>query len=505
MNQRRWGAILSYINIVLTVTVGLVYTPIMLRLLGQSEYGLYSMIGSLAGYLGVLDMGLGNTIVRYTAKNRIDGSKQREYELNGLFLLVYAVIGLITLFFGFILYINIDFLFGVTLSDIELSRARIMMILLILNLAISFPLSIFASIMQAYERFVFLRVSNILRVLINPLLVLPFLYFGYGSVMMVVISTILNIICLLANLYYCWRYLQVKFKIGKYSKSFVHEICGYSFFIFLNAIMDKIYWGSGQFVLGIVSGTISVAVYAIAMQFMMMYMNFSGAISGVMLPKVTMMVANNVTVAELSKLFIKVGRLQYLVVGYIFAMFVLVGKSFIELWAGNNYIAAYPMILILMAALMIALVQNVGISILMAMNLNRYRMTWYSICAFLSLVISFPLAHRWGGLGCAVATALSLIISTGFIMNRYYAKKIHLQIKKFWLEIGHLMLITIIFVIIGSIINYLLSANVSWSNFVLKIVIYSIIYGIIMYKFGMNSYEKSLCIRLTKKAGINFG
>lgn len=493
MNQRRWGAIFSYINIVLTVIVGLVYTPIMLRLLGQSEYGLYSMIGSLAGYLSVLDMGLGNTIVRYTAKNRIDGSKQREYELNGLFLLVYAIIGLIALFLGFILYINIDFLFGVTLSDIELSRARIMMILLILNVAISFPLSIFASIMQAYERFVFLRISNILRVLINPLLVLPFLYFGYGSVMMVVISTILNIICLLANLYYCWHYLKVKFKIGKYSKSFVHEICSYSFFIFLNAIMDKVYWSSGQFVLGIVSGTISVAVYAIAMQFMMMYMNFSGAISGVMLPKVTMMVANNATVAELSQLFIKIGRLQYLVVGYIFAMFVLVGKSFIELWAGNNYIAAYPMILVLMAALMIALVQNVGISILMAMNLNRYRMTWYSICALLSLGISFQLADIWGGLGCAMATSLSLIISTGFIMNRYYAKKIHLQIKKFWLEIGHLMLITIIFVILGSIINYLLSANVSWSSLLFKIGVYSIIYGMIMYKLGMNSYEKSLC------------
>ena len=86
MNQRRWGAILSYVNIVATVVVGLLYTPIMLRLLGQSEYGLYSLIGSVVGYLSVLDMGLGNTIVRYTAKNRVDGTEQKEAELNGLFL-----------------------------------------------------------------------------------------------------------------------------------------------------------------------------------------------------------------------------------------------------------------------------------------------------------------------------------------------------------------------------------------------------------------------------------
>ena len=78
MNQRRWGAVLSYVNIILTVVVGLLYTPLMLRLLGQSEYGLYSLIGSVVGYLSVLDMGLGNTLVRYTAKNRVDGTTQRE-------------------------------------------------------------------------------------------------------------------------------------------------------------------------------------------------------------------------------------------------------------------------------------------------------------------------------------------------------------------------------------------------------------------------------------------
>lgn len=148
-----------------------------------------------------------------------------------------------------------------------------------------------------------------------------------------------------------------------------------------------------------------VAVYAISMQFMMMYMNFSTAVSSVMLPKVTMMVARHAPVSELTELMIRIGRLQYLLVGYIFVMFALVGRDFIRLWAGEGYAEAYPIVLLLMAALLIPLVQNVGISILMAMNLNRYRMTAYTICAVLALVASFPMAHRWGGWGCAVATA----------------------------------------------------------------------------------------------------
>lgn len=154
-NQLKVGAILSYINILAGLVVGLGYTPIMIRLLGQSEFGLYSLIGSLVAYLSVLDMGLGNTIVRYVAKNRAIGDKKSESELNGLFLVIYSIIGLITLLVGSILYFNVDNMFGMTLSTDQIERAKIMMILLIFNIAISFPLSVFASLMQAYERFIF--------------------------------------------------------------------------------------------------------------------------------------------------------------------------------------------------------------------------------------------------------------------------------------------------------------------------------------------------------------
>lgn len=492
MNQRRWGALLTYVNILLTMIIGLAYTPVMLRLLGQSEFGLYSLIGSVVGYLSVLDMGLGNTLVRYTAKNRADGTADREAELNGLFLFIYSVIGILVFGVGAILYINIDALFGATLTVDELYRARIMMVLLVFNLALSFPLSIFASVLQAYERFVFLRVSNILRVVLNPLLVLPFLYWGYGSVMMVVVSTVLNFACLFANLFYCRRYLQVRFKRGHFTRPFLQEVGGYSFFIFLNVIMDKIYWGTGQFVLGIVSGTIQVAVYAIAMQFMSMYMSFSTAISGVMLPKVTMMVAQGTDAGELSRLMTRVGRLQFLVVGYIFTMFFLVGDIFIGLWAGPCYLPAYPIVLLLMAALLIPLLQNVGIAILQAMNLNRYRMTAYTICAFAALAVSFPLAKYYEGWGCALATAGSLLISTGIIMNRYYARKLHLDIGNFWKSILSLSKGFVIMASFGYSIRLVFEPNQIWQNLLLMIVIDTLIYIVMMYCWCMNRYEKEI-------------
>ena len=68
--QRKTGAVLTYVSIITTTLVQLLYTPLLIRKLGQSEYGLYSLVNSIIGYLTVLDLGFGNAIVVYTSKFR---------------------------------------------------------------------------------------------------------------------------------------------------------------------------------------------------------------------------------------------------------------------------------------------------------------------------------------------------------------------------------------------------------------------------------------------------
>jgi len=89
MNQLKAGAALNYVVIILNMLVGLLYTPYMLRMMGQSEYGLYSLVASVISYLTVLDLGLGNAIVRYTAKFRAEGKTTEQYEMFGMFLVLY--------------------------------------------------------------------------------------------------------------------------------------------------------------------------------------------------------------------------------------------------------------------------------------------------------------------------------------------------------------------------------------------------------------------------------
>ena len=190
---------------------------------------------------------------------------------------------------------------------------------------------------------------------------------------------------------------------------------------------------------------------------------------------------------------IKIGRLQYIVIGYILVMFFLVGKEFIYLWAGENYLSAYLMVLILMIGLLIALVQNAGIAILQAMNLNRYRMTAYTIVAVINIFTSVILAKMYGGLGCAISTAVALFISTGLIMNRYYHKRIGIDIPLFWKNIIHMMPSAFILIVLVELFQMNISLEYSWLYFVIKVIIYTLIYMILMYFISMNGYEKNLC------------
>lgn len=497
VNQIKSGAILSYLSILISILVALMFTPVIIRQLGQSEYGLYAMIGSISAYLSVMDMGLGNAVVRYNSRNRAIGDKTSESKLNGMFLLIYFVIGILTVLIGLVLYNSIDRIFGESLTGPELEKVRLMVIILIFNFAVSMPLSVFASIMQSYEKFVIVKVMGILRTLMIPIISLPFLFVGYGSVAMVAITTIVNISILLFNVYYCLVKLKIQFYFKQIDNRLLREILGYSFFIFLAVIVDQINWNTGQLILGVTTGTFAVAVYAVAMQFIRLYMQFSISINGVFLPRVSMMVANKASNLELTALLIKFGRIQYIVMGYILSGFILFGQPFIGLWAGKNYTDAYYISLLIMIPFTIDLIQNICLLILQAKNYQRFRSVVLIMIAIVNVVISFPLGRNFGGVGVAFGTGLSYFLGAGLIMNRYYHRRLGLNIPLFWKNIALMTLPVIVSLFLGMGINILIAPN-SIVYLAIKIMLFSLIYCSLMWLKGCNDYEKNLFLTMIR-------
>lgn len=492
-NERKMGALLSYVSIIVNVLTQIICTPFLIRYLGQSEYGLYSLVSSIIGYLTVLDLGFGNAIIVYTAKYKAENKIHESERLHGMFKVIFIIIGIVAAILGLMLYFLAPFFFSNSMTAGELYKLKLMLLVLSFNLFITFSFNIYSSIITAYEKFIYQKIIAILSCLIKPILMIILLFIGFKSISLVLVITLINILVCLSNYYYCKNKLKIKVKFKGFDKLLFKVIFSYSFFIFLGVIVDKINWSVDQFVLGAVSGTAAVSLYTVASTVNNLFVNLSSTVSNVLLPKISKMVAKSNDNTLLNKEFIKIGRIQFFIIFFMESCLVLFGKEFFIIWAGKDYVNSYYIALILTIPLTIPLVQSLGISIMQAKNMHKFRSVLYAIIAFCNILISIPLAMKFEGIGSAIGTALSLLIGNGIIINIYYHKKVKLDVLKFWKEILKMFIpLTIPFVFI-----YILSKLVEVSG-LLYLIIYAIIYGIayfiISYFVVMNEYEKNLIV-----------
>ncbi len=492
MNQIKGGIALNYVTIGLNIVLGLLYTPYMLRMLGQNEYGLYSLVASIIAYLTLLDFGFGNAIVRYTAKLISDGKQKEQWELNGMFTVIYSLIGLLAAGVGVILYYNMEWLFDAKMTQDDIAQAKVMIILLIINLALTFPLSVYGSIITAYQDYIFQKLLTICRLLFTALTIVVLLYMGYKAIAMVVVQTFFNLSILLINCIYCFRKLHIKVWFSNFNVSIFKEIGIYSFWVFLSQIIDRVYWGSGQFVLGSLIGTTAVAIFSVAILLQQMYMTFSSSISSVLLPKVTAMANADGNETAISNLFIRIGRIQAVVMALILFGFYIFGPTFIKLWAGNGYAEVYPITLLFYTALFIPTIQTTGYTILQARNQMKFRSLIYLFISVCSLVLQVVFTKFFGIMGCAYAIGGALMLGQGLVMNIYYYKKQKIDIPKFWKETIKIMVAPTALTLLAKVIMPESDFLNNWSSLSFAILFFTAVYGLIVYLFSLNQYEKQL-------------
>ena len=321
---------------------------------------------------------------------------------------------------------------------------------------------------------------------------------GYRSIGLVAVQTLLSVACFITNWVFCKKKLGIQFAFRHFEWGFLKELFFFSFWIFLNQIIDQINWNVDKFILGVVGGTVTVAVYGVAAQLNSLYQNFSTSISHVFAPRVNRIVAESDDSKILTELFTRIGRVQFLILMLIVSALVLFGKYFIHIWAGPDYGEAYVIALLLIIPAVIPWIQNLGIEIQRAKNMHRFRSVVYTIIAVLNVCVSIPLAKLYGGTGAAIGTAASLLIGNGLIMNVFYHKKIGLDMIHFWKQIAGFIPALVIPIAAGFFIMKFIVFN-NFFTFFGAVAAYTAVYCGSMWLWGMNQYEKDLIWRPLRK------
>jgi len=498
INQRRAGIVLSYISMFFSIAIGLIYVPMLLHFLGKEQYGLYQLMGSLIAYMAVMDFGLANTITRYYSRYLALKDEENQSNVLAISSIIYTVITVVVLIAGVIIYYKLGDIFKNSLSAEELVKAKQIYIIQMVNIVITIPSNIFTAVINSHERFIFIRGLSILQTILQPFVVIAVMYYKADVIGLVIVISVFNIGTILIKIYYAMFKIKAKIKLYCWNKVLVKEMTIFSFFIFLNMVIDQIYFKTDQIILGIVAGTSVVAVYSIASQLDQYYINFSSSVNNVFLPRIAAISAKTEDMTEINGMFNKVGRIQYAIMAMLLSGFIIYGKSFIVFWAGVDFTGAYYMSLIVMVPLIVPLIQSMGIVIIQAKNKHAFRSKMYFCIALLNVALSIPLAKKYGGIGCAIGTGIGLVIGNWFVINIYYHKVIGIDVIDFAKEIFKMSPPVVLAMIIGVVTNYYIAtSNIEILG--LKMILYVCLYMMLMWYMGLNDYEKNIFASMFKK------
>lgn len=499
-SQKKAGVILSYLNIGAKNLVNLIYVPLLLRFLGQGDYWVYQMTASVIFALTLLEAGFSGAYVRFYMRKRTNNDEAGIRELNGIFFLTYLAVALFCLVGGVLLVVNVQRIFSGGLTASELVLARELMAIMSVNIAVQFLSSPFNSYISAQEQFIFLQSRKLLVSIVQPFLAVMLLMLGMGAVGVAFAQLAVTVVLLLLSVSFALRKLHMRFAFRGLEGSLFKAILVFSFWIFLNQIFDLVNNNVPNFLLGAMASSSAVAVFSIAIQIRNIFFSMSTTMSNVFIPQINRMVAKSDDNTALTHLMTRVGRYQVVLFWYLFGGFIVLGRYFVHIWAGDANADAYWLAVIMTFPIMIPLTQNTGIEIQRAKNRHKTRSLIYILTSVINIVISVLLIPHVGYWGPAIGYVVGTLLGTGLFMNWYYQARIGLDMFYFWRN----MLPTIVFsvgIIAACLGGCVLIPVNSILTFILWGIVYSLLFVCLAWKFSLTDAERGKVLeRFTKKA-----
>ena len=499
----RLSVLISYAQMALAIAISIIYTPFALKTLGDNEYGLLQTAYSTVAMLSVLMLGFNSSYIRYYARYKAAGEQEAIYKLNGLFLMLFGVLGSLVLGCGLFLAGNLELVFDDGLTAQEYATGRVLLIIITVTMTLSFLRIVFANIISAHERYVFLKGVAMIESVGGPVLNFTVLYLGLRSVAVATVALTMGTIVFLLYAYYAVRVLKQKFIFRNFEKGLLGSLFRFTGFIAINLIVDQVNDQVDKVLLARFCGTAVVAVYAIGINFSAYYTQFSTAISGIFTPRVHKMVISTehdlaLQRKELTAFFTKVGRMQFLLLALIASGFVLFGQQFLTLWVGPGYKESYYVALLCMIPSTVPLIQNVGIEIQRAENRHHYRSIIYGIIAIFNVAVSVYLCQIWGAAGAALGTGAASVLGHGIIMNVFYHKKVNIDMIAFWKNILRQGAGMIPAFLVGFAMTRWIAIE-SWLALLGCVLAYTAAYLASILTLSLNGEEKAVCKLLLNK------
>lgn len=492
MNKRKLGVLASYAYSLTQIVVNLLYVPLLLTGIGKAEYGLYQMVGSIIAYLNVINSTLSAGATRYYSKYYVLGDQDGMANVLGILKRIYRKAYVVVCVGTIGLVVVLRVVYASSLSEWEITESGLMVVVLAINLIVTMSNTLSIAVINAHEDFAFLKLSMLGATVLQPLFVLLTIKFFPCALTVSVVQLFTNTLCRILQHWYAKRKLGMDTQLRSYDKELERGLLAFSGAVVLALVADQIFWKTNQLILGYMYGTTVVAVYSVGAQVVNAYIPLGLAISSVFLPKVSELWYRGRDLGAISDLFLRISRIALFPLLAVLIGFIVFGRTFVELWAGPGFDEAYWVAVIILVPFTVDIMQNIGLTILQVMNKYGFRARMYILAAIANVVGTVLLAPRLGCVGASISSAVAILVSSGVILNWYYARRIGLGMARYWKNIIREALPLAALGLVTALVWSAVPHGVSWVSLVAAVMVYAVSYVFVAYCLSADDYERTL-------------
>lgn len=493
--QYLFGAFISYFAIFFNIIAGLVYIPWMVGKIGQSNYALYTLATTFIS-LFLVDFGLSSAVSRFVAKYRAEGQEEKASDLLGIVTKLYLCIDTIIFIILLVVYFFISKIYkGLTADEIELYKK--LYIIVATYSVISFPFMPLPGVINAYEKFVPLKLCDLGQKVLTILLVVVALSNNMDVIAVVSANAISGLVFIVIKLIIIRLTTPVKYKFNVKNKQLLKEIFSFSIWVTVISLAQRCIFNLAPTILGILSTSKEIALFAPANSLESYFYTIAAAVNGMFLAKISKYIADDKE-EKILDLMIKVGSYQFVLLGLIMVGFISLGHDFMILWMGKEYVGSWPCAILLFIPDILLFSQQIANTTAIAKNKVKEMSFGYIGMAIVSIAMSFILCKKYGALGSAIA--ITLAYSVLFIcLNIIYYKHLKINVFEFFKKCYMKFIPSLA---LSGVLGYFISNKViniqGWSGLIVKGIIVCALYFVCVLVIGFNKKDRNNILNFIK-------
>jgi len=478
------------VNYVVTGTellIGVFMLPFNVAHLGQAAYGLWVLVASVTVYFSMFDLGYGVALVRFAARYRAKGDKKGLNEIISTMFVVFSAVGLVAFTIALLISLNLEKFFPLTPDQAK--TGRIVLLFISSYVALQFPASVFGGIVNGFQRTYLNGAVAFVTALVVAGVNVIVLLSGYGLAELVAATTAVRILSIFAYALNAYRvFPDLRIRPGYFKRERLREVTGFSVFILIIDIANKLNYSTDAIVVGAFLGTSAVAIWAVAQRVIEIVQRISDQLNAVLFP----VVVDNATVQRVDRLqeiLVQGQRLSLAMVVPMATVLGLTARPLVMVWVGPQFSASVNIIYILSVVVALRVGNATSAVILKGSDLHKFLAVSNLSMAVGNLVLSVILVHFYGLIGVAIGTLIPMIVISMFVVFPAACRRVKLPVwtvarRSVWPATWPAV------VMAGFVVLTRGRIQGSWSLLVLQSLVAAAIYVALFLSFAINRTER---------------